>query len=149
MTYCHFGPAREHDAPHLIEDGRCVDAAITLGRGKRAVSARLVMIPGPDGYLSYLTDLARASHGPHQVGELYRVRWEIKSDNKLGKSGSRLDQIRATTETSVGIILCAALLHSMVVDLLIHRDNLERKKCGTVLDPQPPIEPPSLDEQYR
>ncbi|MCK5803359.1 MAG: IS4 family transposase [Lentisphaeria bacterium] len=198
MTYCHFGPAREHDAPHLIVDeryrnmgllvdlgyaslgfigscekhgtryairlkdnwkprveridrgevqaelmpgtdldmlledevivldGRCVDAAITLGRGKKAVSARLVMIPGPDGYLSYLTNLARGTHGPHQVGELYRVRWEIESDNKLDKSGSRLDQIRATTETSVRIILCAALLHSMVVDLLIHRDNLDR-----------------------
>ncbi|RLC43564.1 MAG: IS4 family transposase [Candidatus Coatesbacteria bacterium] len=204
MTYCHFGPAREHDAPHLevderyrdqgllvdlgyaslkfigscklhgakyiirlknnwkaqveridrgevqaalvpgtdldmlIEDevivlgGRCVDAAVTLGQGKKAVSARLVMIPGPDGYLSYLTNLARGTHGPHQVGELYRVRWEIESDNKLDKSGGRLDQIRATTESSVRILLCAALLHSMVVDVLIHRDNLDRAECQEV-----------------
>lgn len=201
MTYCHFGPAREHDGPNLVVDeryhgkgllvdlgyasldfigsckqhdvryvmrlkdnwkprverihrgeaqgglapgcsldlliedevivldGRCVDAAVTLGRGKKAVSARLVMIPGPDGYLSYLTNLSRGTHGPHQVGELYRVRWEIESDNKLDKAGGRLDQIRATTDTSVRILLCAALLHSMVVDVLIHRDNLDRAEC--------------------
>lgn len=198
MSYCHFGPAREHDAPHLVVDGRyrdmgllvdlgyasldfidscerhvvsyvirlkdnwkpqveridrgevqgallpgsdldmliedevlvldgrCVDAAVTLGRGKKKVSARLVMIPGPDGYLSYLTNLARGTHGPRQVGELYRVRWEIESDNKLDKSGARLDQIRATTDSSVRILLCAALLHSMVVDILVHRDLIER-----------------------
>lgn len=204
MTYCHFGPAREHDAANfqvderyrnmgllldlgyaslelirscekyntkfiirlkdnwkprveritrgdiqgellpgtdldlLIEDevivleGRCVDADVTLGRGKKKVSARLVMIPGPDGYLAYLTNLARVTHGPHQVGDLYRVRWEIEMDNKLDKSGSRLDQIRATTGTSVRILLCAALLHSMVVDVLIHRDNMERAACQDV-----------------
>lgn len=204
MTYCHFGPAREHDAVNfvvderyrnmgllldlgyaslelirscenyntkyiirlkdnwkprveqvtrgevqgellsgtdldlLIEDevlvleGRCVDADVTFGRGKKAVSARLVMIPGPEGYLAYLTNLARGTHGPHQVGELYRVRWEIELDNKLDKSGARLDQIRATTDTSVRILLCAALLHSMVVDVLIHRDNMDRADCQDV-----------------
>lgn len=116
----------------IVLDGRCVDAAVTLGQGKKAASARLVMIPGPDGYLSYLTNLARGTHGPHQVGELYRVRWEIESGNKLDKSGARLDQIRATTETSVRILLCAALLHSMLVDVLIHRDNLDRAECQDV-----------------
>lgn len=197
MTYCHFGPAREHDAANfqvderyrnmgllldlgyaslelirscdkhstkfiirlkdnwkpkvervtrgdiqgellpgtdldlLIEDevlvlgGRCVDADVTIGRGKKKVSARLVMIPGPDGYLAYLTNLARVTHGPHQVGDLYRVRWEIEMDNKLDKSGSRLDQIKATTDTSVRILLCASLLHSMIVDVLIHRENID------------------------
>ena len=126
------------DLDMLIEDevivlgGRCVDGAVTLGRGKKTISARLVMIPGPDGYLAYLTNLARGTHGPHQVGELYRVRWEIESDNKLDKSGGRLDQIRATTESSVRILLCAALLHSMVVDVLIHRDNLDRAECQDV-----------------
>jgi len=200
MTYCHFGPAREHDAPNLVVDeryrgkglivdlgyaslgfiracrdhgvqyvmrlkdgwkprvnrisrgevhgelfagtdldvllqdgvlelnGRVVDAEVVIGKGRQSVTARLVMLPGPDGYLAYLTSLPRGTHGPKQVGELYRVRFEIEVDNKLDKSGAQLDQIRATTDSSVRILLCAALLHSLVVDLLIHEDNLERVK---------------------
>lgn len=200
MTYCHFGPAREHDMPNLemgerhrnkgllvdlgyasldfiascdtyntkyvirlkdnwkprvtritrgevqgellsgtklnvlieeevlILNGRCVDADVTIGIGKKAVCARLVMIPGPNGYLAYLTNLPRGTHGPRQVGELYRVRYEIEIDNKLDKSGAQLDQIRATTDSSVRIQLCAALIHSLVVDVLIHRDKLDRVK---------------------
>mgnify|MGYP001825121871 CR=1 FL=1 len=116
----------------VVLDGRCVDADVTIGSGKNAVSARLVMIPGPNGYLAYLTNLARGTHGPHQVGDLYRVRWEIELDNKLDKSGARLDQIRATTDSSVCILMCAALLHSLVVDVLIHRDNLERVESQDV-----------------
>jgi len=204
MTYCHFGPAREHDAPNLVVDERyrnkgmlvdlgyaslafirdcrdhgaryvmrlkdnwkprvtsisrgevreeffagtnldvllqdevivldshCVDAEVVIGKGKQAVCARLVMIPGPDGYLAYLTNLPRKSHGPKQVAELYRVRFEIELDNKLDKSGAQLDQIRATTDSSVCILMCAALLHSLVVDLLIHQDKLERVQMEDV-----------------
>lgn len=204
MTGYHFGPAREHDSPHLFVDeryedagllydlgyvslerirqcdehnvkfvqrlkdswkprvtritsgevlgefiegsdfdellmnevislaGSCADADVTLGQGNGQVSCRLVMIPSPSGYLIYLTNLPRETHGPQQVGDLYRVRWEIEMDNKLDKCGAQLDQIRATTESSVRIQLAAKLLHSMIVDLLIHRDNLERVKNGRV-----------------
>jgi hypothetical protein len=116
----------------IVLDGRCIDAEVTLGKNKRAVTCRLVMIPGPRGYLIYLTNLPRKTHGPHQVGDLYRVRYEIELDNKLDKSGGQLDQIRATTESSVRIQLAAKLLHSLIVDVLIHRDNLERTRNGYV-----------------
>ena len=116
----------------IVMDGRCVDADVTLGQGKNAVTCRLVMIPGPTGYLIYLTNLPRRTHGPRQVGDLYRVRYEIELDNKLDKSGAQLDQIRATTESSVRIQLAAKLLHSLIVDVLIHRDNLERTRNGYV-----------------
>ena len=116
----------------IVLNGRCVDAEVTLGKGKQAVTCRLVMIPGPSGYLIYLTNLPRKTHGPHQVGDLYRVRYEIELDNKLDKSGGQLDQIRATTESSVRIQLAAKLLHSFIVDVLIHRDNLERTRNGYV-----------------
>jgi hypothetical protein len=109
-------------------DGRCVDATVVLGKGEHAVTARLVMIPGPEGYLIYLTNLPRDTHGPKQVGDLYRVRWEIEGDNKVDKSGAQLDQIRATTESTVRIQLCAKLLHTLLVDVLVHRDNLERAR---------------------
>lgn len=116
----------------IVLDGRCVDADVTLGKGKQKVSCRLVMIPGPTGYLIYLTNLARCTHGPRQVGDLYRVRYEIELDNKLDKSGAQLDQIRATTESSVRIQLATKLLHSLIVDVLIHKDNLERTQGGYV-----------------
>ena len=109
-------------------DGKCVDATVVIGKGKCAVTARLVMIPGPEGYLIYLTNLPRDTHGPKQVGDLYRLRWEIEGDNKVDKSGAQLDQIRATTESSVRIQLCAKLLHTLLVDILVHRDNLERAR---------------------
>jgi hypothetical protein len=116
----------------IVLNGRCVDAEVTIGKGKNAVTCRLVMIPGPKGYLIYLTNLPRGTHGPHQVGDLYRVRYEIELDNKLDKSGAQLDQIRATTESSVRIQLCAKLLHSLIVDVLIHQDNLDRVRNGYV-----------------
>ena len=90
------------------------------------------MIPGPTGYLVYLTNLPRKTHGPRQVGDLYRVRYEIELDNKLDKSGAQLDQVRATTESSVRIQLAAKLLHSLIVDVLIHQDNLERTRNGYI-----------------
>ncbi len=116
----------------IVLDGRCVDADVTIGKGKKKVTCRLVMIPGPKGYLIYLTNLPRGTHGPRQVGDLYRVRYEIELDNKLDKSGAQLDQIRATTESTVRIQLSAKLLHSLIVDVLIHKDNLERTRNGYV-----------------
>jgi hypothetical protein len=42
-------------------------------------------VHGPRGYCFYLTNLSPRT-GPRQVADLYRVRWEIESDNKLDKS---------------------------------------------------------------
>jgi hypothetical protein len=112
----------------IVLDGRCVDAKATLGKGTASVTCRWVMIPGPTGYLIYLTNLPRKTHGPHQVGDLYRVRYEIEIDNTLDKSGAQLDQISATSERFVRIQLYAKLLHSLIVDVLIHKDNLDRVK---------------------
>jgi putative transposase len=116
----------------IVMNGRCVDAEVTIGKGKNAVTCRLVMIPGPKGYLIYLTNLPRGTHGPHKVGDLYRVRYEIELDNKLDKSAAQLDQIRSTTDSSVRIQLCAKLLHSLIVDVLAHRDNLDRVRNGYI-----------------
>jgi hypothetical protein len=127
----------------ILLDGRCIDADVVIGQGSRAVQARLVAIPGPQNnrdkvhYLFYLTNLSRRTHGAKQVGELYRVRWEIECDNKLDKSGARLDQICATTASSVRILLYAALLHSLIADLLVHRDLLERVESSDT--PRPPL----------
>ena len=131
-----FFPGADFDTLLMDEviklDGRCVDADVVIGKGRQAVTCRLVMIPGPTGYLIYLTNLPRKTHGPRQVGDLYRVRYEIELDNKLDKSGGQMDQIRATTESTVRIQLSAKLLHSLIVDVLVHRDNLDRARNGYV-----------------
>lgn len=116
----------------LLLQGEDIDAEVTIGTGRRKVCARLVAIALPPddngeiGYQFYLTNLPRESHTPEDIGALYRVRWEIERDNALDKAVSRLDQIRATTYSSVRILLYAALLHSLLVDLLVHRDLVKR-----------------------
>lgn len=127
-------PGTDFDAALLADvlllQGQSIDADVVLGGTKAStVRCRLVAVPtAPDGrtYRSYLTNLPRNTHGPHQVAQLYRVRYEIELDNKLDKSTARLDQIRATTVSSVKILLCAALLHSLLAGLLVHEHLLKR-----------------------
>ena len=127
----------------LILDGRCIDADVVLGQGEGSVATRMVAISLPANengeipYLFFLTNLSRRTHGPNQIAELYRVRWEIECDNKLDKSGSRLDQIRATKKSSVRILLYSALLHSLIVDLIVHHDILDRVQRNE--GPQAPL----------
>lgn len=127
----------------LLMQGQCIDADVVLG-GTTAptVRCRLVAVPTSPGgktYRSYLTNLPRNTHGPLQVAELYRVRYEIELDNKLDKSTARLDQIRATTVSSVKILLCAALMHSLLADLLAHEHLLKRVAENSVRTP--PLHP--------
>lgn len=116
----------------ILLNGEDVDCDVTIGQGKEAVRARLVMVYGPAGYRIYLTNLGRETHTGQQISDLYRVRWEIEMDNKGDKSGARLDQIRATTKSSVVIQIGAKLLHTLIVNMLIHKDNLERVSGGHV-----------------
>lgn len=74
---------------------------------------------GPKGYCFYLTNLP-AAVGPRQVADLYRVRWEIESDNKLDESCLNLDQMGARTGPAVRALVHASLVGSMLVGLLTH-----------------------------
>ena len=101
-------------------EGKVVDVDVELGRAARTVQCRLVGVPVADGaYRFYLTSLP-ASTGPLQVADLYRVRWEIESDNKLDKSCSHLDAIGARTESSVRALIHASLISSMIACSLVH-----------------------------
>ena len=87
-----------------------------------------------------------ATVGPRQIADLYRVRWEIESDNKLDKSCHALDQIGAQTGPAVRALVHASLVSSILVGLLAHhhrrreapprRANTERTTA--------PIHPQSL-----
>jgi hypothetical protein len=125
-------------------DGAPVDADVRLGRGAKAARARLVGVAAQDGYHFYLTNLARQTHTPSMVSDLYRVRWEIELDNRLDKGVAQLDQVRATTASSVRILLYASLLHFLLVDVLVHHDRLALARRDKSDPPRPPLHPITL-----
>jgi len=115
------------DKDILLLDGTVVDVDVSLGSGTSTVRCRLVGVPTPEGtYRFYLTNLP-ASVGPRQVADLYRVRWEIESDNKLDKSCMHLDKIRARTGQAVRALVDASIVSSIIACLLAHHHRLDEK----------------------
>lgn len=121
----------------LIElDGQAIDADVTVGKGALKVACRLVGVPTPKGYCFFLTNTPRKTHGPLQVGELYRVRWEIETDNKVDKAGARLDEITARKPVSARILIVATLLNTTLA-----RTIVQSEKLAIVADKKEPSDP--------
>lgn len=145
-----FFPGTDLDA--LLADGtlfldtRVVDAAVTLGPNGRTVSSRLVGVPAPDGsYRFYLTNLPRTV-GPHSIADIYRVRWEIESDNKVDKSCSHLDDIAARTAPAARALVHASIVSSALACLIVHKHRLTERppRTASALRKTPPLHPQSL-----
>lgn len=107
----------------LLLDGRAIDADVTVGRGTSPVRSRLVGVCTPKGYCFFLTNLPRKTHGPLQVGDIYRVRWEIEIDNKVDKTGARIDEVTARKPVSVRILLLASLLNTTLARIIVQREK--------------------------
>ena len=120
----------------VVLDGHAIDADVTIGRGALKVRCRLVGIPTPKGYCFFLTNVSRRTHGPHQVGDLYRVRWEIEIDNKVDKAGARLDEITARRPVSARILVLATLLNTTIARTLV-----QSEKLAVVVAKKDPSEP--------
>lgn len=126
----------------ILCDGRAIDTDVTVGRGKLAVRSRLVGVPTPKGYCFFLTNLSRRTHGPLQVGDIYRVRWEIEVDNKVDKAGARIDEITARKPTSVRILILASLLNATLARIIVQREKahvLEMKARPSDPAPRAPL----------
>jgi hypothetical protein len=108
----------------ILLDGHAIDADVTVGRGALKVRCRLVGLPTPKGYCFFLTKLSRKTHGPHQVGDIYRCRWEIEIDNKVEKAGARLDEISARTPVSARILVLATLLNATIARAIVQSEKL-------------------------
>lgn len=108
--------------------GEEIDYEVAFGRGSRRVTARLVGVPGEDGYHWCITTLPRASHPPRLVCQLYRCRWEIECDNRRDKGGSRLDQIRVESVSSLMAIIHGSLLRSILANHLVYIDLRDRPR---------------------
>lgn len=130
----------------LVLGGKVVDAEVTLGQGTKKVRCRLVGVVAPDGgYRFYLTNLP-VGVGPCQVADIYRVRWEIESDNKLDKSCNHLEEIGAKTAPAVRAMVHASLTSSMLACLLAHRHRLNEAPPARAGQERttPPIHPQLL-----
>ena len=112
------------DEELVVLDGQAIDADVTVGRGRMKVRCRLVGIPTPKGYCFFLTNVPRKTHGPHQIGDLYRIRWEIEIDNKVDKAGARLDEITARRPVSARILVLATLLNTTIARTIVQSEKL-------------------------
>lgn len=127
-------------------NGKVVDMEVELGSGQQALSCRLVGVPTEKGrYQFYLTSLP-GQVGPRQICDLYRVRWEIESDNKVDKSCFHLSEITASTEHGVRALVHASMVSTVMVNLIVHRHRMAESpppKRGAQRT-RPPIHPQSL-----
>lgn len=91
-----------------------LDVEVT-DKGRRTVEARVVCVPfgGEDRY--YLTTLPREVFTPHDVAELYRVRWEVELFFKGWKGGARLDHVhRLKNPDSLAVAVTASMLAALL-----------------------------------
>jgi hypothetical protein len=111
--YVHKQPTLDLDVALVAEDGR--------ERGARVVCVRL---QGEDFY--YLTTLPRAIFTPHDLAEIYRVRWEVELFFKGWKGGARLDHIhRLKNPDALAVSIAASMLAALLArDLHARLDQL-------------------------
>ena len=144
---------RGTDLDTLIEEGilklsgSAIDLDVIVGRGVDAVRCRLVGVTGPKGWCWYLTNLVRTAKPAH-ILDLYRVRWEIESDNKLDKSCFRLDEIAARSGPAIRAMVHAAMVSATLLCLVAHHHRLReappRKGAERT---RPPIHPQMVARQ--
>jgi putative transposase len=108
--------------------GNIIDVDVVVGSDEIPMRLVGVLAPG-HGYRFYLTNLPR-SFGPHQIADLYRVRWEIEVSNKLDKSSLRLDEIDARRPEAVRALLHASLVASILITAIVNRHNLAERPTG-------------------
>lgn len=107
----------------LLLDSRAVDAQVRVGSGAQVLALRLVGVFTPKGYCFFLTNLP-PSIGPVQVGDLYRMRWEVELSFKLDKSAYRLDGGKGKRTCSIRALLHASLISSILTALVVHLNTL-------------------------
>ena len=126
---CEFGAVHRQRVLDL-------DVRIDAGAQKSAL-ARAVCVPfgGEDRY--YLTTLPRAIFTPHDIAELYRMRWEIELFFRGWKGALRLDEVRRLQHP---LALDAAIIASLLASTLTQSitagiNELERLAADEAFSP--------------
>jgi putative transposase len=125
-----FMPGTDFDAllksDSLLLNGKAIDADVRVGSGSDTLVLRLVGVPSPKGYCFFLTNLPPRI-GPLQVGDIYRIRWEVEISFKLDKSSYRLDEGKGERACSIKALLHASIISSVLTALIVHRHTLETR----------------------
>jgi IS4 transposase len=115
-------------AQHVLD----LDVRIQDANGRSTV-ARVVCVPfgGEDRY--YLTTLPRALFTPHDLAELYRVRWEVERMFRGWRGALRLDEvIRLSHPKSIIAAVTASLLAATLAqDITRELNALEEASVAT------------------
>lgn len=106
LDACQFG---------WVHHQRVLGLDVELTDERRSVLARVVCVPfgGQDRYS--LTTLPRDVFTPHDVAELYRVRWEVELFFRNWKGAVRLDEVRRLEHpVSLQVAITCSLLAAVV-----------------------------------
>ncbi|MFI5298294.1 MAG: IS4 family transposase [Polyangiales bacterium] len=122
----------------LLPRARILDLDVEITDDQhRTVVARVVCVPfgGEDRY--YLTTLPRAIFSPHDVAEMYRIRWEIELFFRNWKGALRLDQVRRlqrplSLEAAITASLLAGILAQQITSAV---NDLERLAHAEAFSP--------------
>ena len=111
------GPIRLDEACQgAVHQQRVLDLDVIIaGKDGRKVEARVVCVPfdGEDRY--YLSTLPRDVFTPHDVAELYRIRWEVELFFRNWKGAVRLDQVRHLShEKSLRVAVTSSMLAALL-----------------------------------
>ncbi|MCB9548492.1 MAG: IS4 family transposase [Myxococcales bacterium] len=106
---------------------RCETRPYRSNQGRRFVQEfRVVGIwqPAERRYLLLVTNLKPASWSPTDVAELYRLRTEVETSYKTGKSGLGLNELPSSKEHIVRTLIDAALIRAQLA--MAARSTAER-----------------------
>lgn len=124
-----------------VHKQRVLDLDVEIQDGGRKVVARVVCVPcaGEDRY--YLTTLSRDVFTPHDVAELYRIRWEVELFFRNWKGGVRLDQVRRLSHPGS---LDVAIIASMLAALLARDVTTRLNELAAEIDVETAAAPASI-----
>jgi putative transposase len=125
-------------ASGVLHTQRVLDLEVLIQDEKgRSVVARIVCVPfgGEDRY--YLTTLPRSIFTPHDVAELYRVRWEVERMFRGWRGALRLDEvIRLSHPKSIIAAVTASLLAATLAqDITLELNGLEETSAASAAFP--------------
>jgi IS4 transposase len=107
---CSFRSAGK-ELNHVYFDGGIVDLDVMFGRGQNRVTFRVVGLWNPEArnYHWYITSLNNEDFSAEEIGQIYRLRWQIELLFKEWKSLVRIHQINSSKENVVLSLVLAAL----------------------------------------
>lgn len=126
---CAFGFVHSQ---HLLD----LDVELADDNARTAI-VRVVCVPfgGEDRY--YLTTLPREIFTPHDVAEIYRIRWEVELFFRAWKGALRLDEVRRLRHPiSLEAAVTASLLAgTLTQEITVAINELERLASAEVISP--------------